>query len=82
MKFILYILLFGILTFNANAETINTKDGLIGSKDTITVRMNLYVKEAKEYCNRILSDTHYKCGNLITVVSNNDNQYAIFGIIH
>lgn len=82
MKFILYILLFGILTFNANAETINTKDGLIGSKDTITVRMNLYVKGAKEYCNRILSDTHYKCGNLITVVSINDNQYAIFRIIH
>lgn len=76
-------MLFGILTFNANADTINTKDGLIGSKDTITVRMNRYVKEAKEYCNnRILSDTSYKCGNLITVVSINDNQYAIFEITH
>ena len=82
MKFVLYILLFGILTFNANADTINTKNGLIGSKDTITVRMNLYVKGAKEYCNRILSDTHYKCGNLITVVSTDDNRYAIFEIIH
>lgn len=83
MKFVLYVLLFGILTFNANADTINTKNGLIGSKDTITVRMNRYVKEAKEYCNnRILSNTHYKCGNLITVVSTDDNRYAIFEIIY
>lgn len=83
MKFVLCILLFGILTFNANADTINTKDGLIGSKDTITVPLSYYsVKRARNFCKDVLSDTHYKCGNLITVVSTNDNHYAIFKIIH
>ena len=83
MKFVLCILLFGILTFNANADTINTKDGLIGSKDTITVPLSYYsVKQARNFCKDVLSDTHYKCGNLITVVSTNGNQYAIFKIIH
>lgn len=83
MKFILYILLFGILTFNANAETINTKNSLIGSKDTITVPLVYHnVKQARNFCKDVLSDTSYKCGNLITVVSINDNRYAIFEIIH
>lgn len=84
MKFVLYILLFGILTFSANADTIiNTKNSLIGSKDTITVPLAYYnVKQARNFCKDILLDTSYKCGNLITVVSINDNRYAIFEIIH
>ena len=83
MKFVLYILLFGILTFNANADTINTKDGLIGSKDTITVPLIYHnVKQSRNFCKDILSDTGYKCGNLITVVSTDDNRYVIFEIIH
>ena len=83
MKFVLYILLFGILTFSANADTINTRDGLIGSKDTITVPLIYHnVKQARNLCKDVLSDTSYKCGNLITVVSINDNRYVIFEIIH
>lgn len=55
MKFILYILLFGILTFNANAETINTKNSLIGSKDTITVPLVYHnVKQARNFCKDVL----------------------------
>lgn len=84
MKFVLYVLLFGILTFNANADTIfNIKNSLVGSKDTITVPLIYHnVKQARNFCRDVLSDTSYKCGNLITVVSINDNRYAIFEIIH
>lgn len=83
MKFVLCILLFGILTFNANADTINARDGLIGSKDTITVPLIYHnVKQARNFCKDVLSDTSYKCGNLITVVSIDDNRYAIFEIVH
>ena len=84
MKFVLYVLLFGILTFNANADTIfNTKNSLVGSKDTITVPLIYHnVKQARNFCRDVLSDTHHKCGNLITVVSIDDNRYAIFEIIH
>ena len=83
MKFVLCILLFGILTFNANADTINTKNSLVGSKDTITVPLSYYsVKQARNFCKDVLSDTSYKCGNLITVVSIKDTRYAIFEIIH
>ena len=87
MKTLLGILLGTLLTNIANADTvINTKDGLIGSNSTITVNGVDTVIDARNKCENILRDTHYKCGTLVTFVMrsklNGDYQdYAIFKLI-
>jgi hypothetical protein len=84
MKTLLGILLGTLLTNIANADTvINTKDGLIGSNGTITVNGVDTVIDARNKCEHVLRDTHYKCGILVTFViqSKGNEDYAIFKLI-
>lgn len=82
MKTLLGILLGILLTNIANGD-INTKDGLIGSNGTITVNGVDTVIDARNKCEHVLRDTHYKCGILVTFVmrSKGNEDYAIFKLI-
>lgn len=83
----LLCILIGILAFSVNAETINTKNGLIGSSNTITVNFTDDVISAREQCEHIIHDTNYKCGKLVTFVRQSKwneryQDYAIFELVY